>query len=216
MTPRPIRVKVCGITNVHDAELAAALGADAIGLVFCDSPRRVELGRARAIVRSLPPFVTAVGVFADASVDEVVKAAGEVGLGAVQLHGREEPGVVEAISRHVKVIKAFRVKGRETLAEVQAYPAASAFLFDAYVKGRMGGTGASFDWSLLAGAAEDPDAFPKPWILAGGLRPDNVEDAIRTCRPYAVDVSSGVEKEPGVKDPKKLEEFITKARQVLV
>ena len=208
------RVKVCGITNLHDAELAVRLGADAIGFIFCESPRRIAPQRAREIVRMLPPFVTAVGVFVNAPAAEVLKTAEEVGLGAVQLHGLESPESVDEISRSVKVIKAFRVQGPKTLAECEAYPSASAFLFDTYAAGRLGGTGLTFDWTILAGFRGAPVAG-RPWILAGGLRPENVQEAVARCRPYGIDVSSGVEKEPGIKDPVKLEQFIMKARQII-
>jgi len=215
VTGTATRVKVCGITNARDARLAAAFGVDAIGLIFCESPRRVDVDTARRIVRALPPFVTPVGVFVDAPLDDVLAVAAEVGLGAVQLHGSETPDYVEAVAQRVPVIKAFRVRDAGVLDQCRAYPAASAFLFDAYVEGRMGGTGHAFDWSLLCREEETLGPLPKPWILAGGLRPENVEEAVARCRPYGVDVSSGVEKEPGIKDPEKLRQFILKARRVV-
>lgn len=207
---RIVRVKVCGITRPQDADLAARMGADAIGLIFCESPRRVSLEQAREIVAALPPFVTPVGVFLDAAETEVLETARELGLGAVQLHGSEPPETVGRLSQFVKVIKAFRVQDAQSLEACTAYSGASAFLFDTYVKGKAGGTGQVFDWSLLA---DVPALQATPWILAGGLRPDNVGRALEMCRPYGVDVSSGVEKEPGVKDPDLLWQFISKVRQ---
>ena len=207
---RIVRVKVCGITRPQDADLAARMGADAIGLIFCESPRRVSLEQAREIVAALPPFVTPVGVFLDAAETEVLETARELGLGAVQLHGSEPPETVGRLSQFVKVIKAFRVQDAQSLEACTAYSGASAFLFDTYVKGKAGGTGQVFDWSLLAHV---PALQATPWILAGGLRPDNVGRALEMCRPYGVDVSSGVEKEPGVKDPDLLWQFISKVRQ---
>lgn len=208
-----VRIKVCGITRVQDAMLAAGMGADAIGLIFCESPRRVDVEQARRIVAALPPFVTAVGVFVDASEAEVLDIAARVGLGAVQLHGAEPPEMVRRLSQSVKVIKAFRIKDAQSLSECAAYSGAAAFLFDTYVAGKAGGTGRAFDWSLVARPGV-PDLDKTPWIVAGGLRPDNVQQALQMCHPYAVDVSSGVEKQPGVKDAELLAEFISKVRQL--
>lgn len=210
---RRVRIKVCGITNPHDALLAAEMGADAIGLIFCESPRRVDVEQAKRIVDVLPPFVTSVGVFLDSPADEVVRTARLVGLGAVQLHGSESPGTVREVARSIKVIKAFRVKGPETFDECSSYSEAAAFLFDTYVKGQAGGTGLAFDWSLLDGD-RTPILKQRPWILAGGLRSDNVAEALSVCRPYGVDVSSGVEREPGIKDADKLSQFISKVRHI--
>lgn len=209
---RRVRVKVCGITRPEDAVCAARLGADAVGLIFCESPRRVDAGRARRIVEALPPFVTPVGVFMDAPADEVLWTVRNVGLGAVQLHGTEPPEDVREIARVAKVIKAVSVQGPESFEACAAYPEAAAFLFDTYVKGRAGGTGRTFDWTLL-----DERALArlggKPWILAGGLRPENIATALGACRPFGVDVSSGVEREPGVKDAGKMAQFIAKVRR---
>lgn len=209
---RRVRVKVCGITKRDDALLAARLGADAVGLVFCDSPRRVDAEQARRIVEALPPFVTPVGVFLDSPVDEVLRTARVVGLGAVQLHGTEPPEIVREIARAVKVIKAVRVQGPESFGTCASYPEASAFLFDTYVKGQAGGTGLAFDWSLLGDDALAP-LGNRPWILAGGLRPENIDRALAACRPFAVDVSSGVERAPGLKDADRMAQFIEKVRR---
>ena len=155
---------------------------------------------------------TPVGVFLDAPAQEVLETVRRVGLGAVQLHGSEPPELVEELASHIKVIKAFRVRGAASFLECSTYTKADAFLFDTYVKGKAGGTGLAFDWSLLD-RRDSPALREKPWILAGGLRPENVEQALAACRPYGIDVSSGVEKEPGVKDPGKLSQFISKVRQ---
>lgn len=205
-----IRVKICGITRVEDAIAAARAGADAIGMIFCESPRRIRPEAAREIARRLPPFVAAVGVFANQPPDEVVAIAREVGLTAVQLHGEESPGEVSAVSGAVKAIKAIRVRDASSLQGLERYEHASALLFDAHVPGALGGTGHTFDWALLDEALQ---RLEKPWILAGGLTPENVEAAIARRRPYAVDTSSGVESRPGVKDEARVREFIARVRR---
>lgn len=204
------RVKICGITRLEDALTAARAGADAVGMIFCESPRKVRPENAREIVSRLPPFIAAVGVFADSPPGEVIRIAREVGLSAVQLHGGESPEEVGEVAGAVRVIKAFRVRDASSLSGLEAYQAASAFLFDAHVEGALGGTGRTFDWSLLENALERLD---KPWILAGGLNPGNVEAAVRRLRPYGVDTSSGVELRPGVKDEAKVREFIARVRR---
>jgi len=204
------RVKICGITRLEDALAAARAGADAIGMIFCESPRRIDPGRAREIARRLPPFVAAVGVFAGSPPEEVVAVAREVGLSAVQLHGGESPEVVREVARAAKVIKSVRVRDQASLSGLEAFEDASAFLFDAHADGALGGTGRTFDWALLEGVLGRLD---KPWILAGGLTPENVEAAVRRLRPWAVDTSSGVEIRPGVKDTARVREFIAKVRR---
>lgn len=207
-----VRVKVCGITSAADAHLAAAAGADAVGFVFAASPRQISPEEARAIRRSLPPFVSAIGVFVNESPERVVAIAREVGLSAVQLHGDETSAEVAAVARFVPVIKALRVRDRASVMAAAAYPDAHGYLFDAYAPGAYGGTGTRFNWDLLA--PESGLSPPRPWVLAGGLTPENVEEAIRRCRPYAVDVSSGVEASPGRKAPEKVREFIQRVRRV--
>lgn len=204
------RVKICGVTRPEDALEAARAGAHAIGMIFCESPRRIEPGRAREIVRALPPFVAAVGVFAGSPPEQVIAVAREVGLCAVQLHGEESPEVVREVAQAVKVIKSVRVRDEASLAGLEAFDGASALLFDAHVQGALGGTGRTFDWALLERAL---GRLRKPWILAGGLTPENVEAAVRRLRPWAVDTSSGVEARPGVKDPARVREFIAKVRR---
>lgn len=201
-----VRVKICGITRVEDALAAAAAGADAIGLVFyAKSPRAVDIEQAREILAALPPFVTTVGLFVDAERSELERILASVPLDLLQFHGDESVQQCEAFGR--PYIKALRVKaGDDIAAQVARYPSAQGILLDAYVEGVPGGTGEAFDWSLI------PQALSKPLILAGGLRPDNVADAVSRVRPYAVDVSGGVEASKGVKDVEKVGAFIRAAR----
>ena len=201
-----VRVKICGITRVEDALAAAAAGADAIGLVFyAKSPRAVDIEQAREILAVLPPFVTSVGLFVDAERSELERILASVPLDLLQFHGDESVQQCEAFGR--PYIKALRVKaGDDIAARVARYPSAQGILLDAYVEGVPGGTGEAFDWSLI------PQALSKPLILAGGLRPDNVAEAVSRVRPYAVDVSGGVEASKGVKDVEKVDAFIRAAR----
>ncbi|WP_203787218.1 phosphoribosylanthranilate isomerase [Aquipseudomonas alcaligenes] len=201
-----VRVKICGITRVEDALAAAAAGADAIGLVFyAKSPRAVDIEQAREILAALPPFVTTVGLFVDAERSELERILASVPLDLLQFHGDESVQQCEAFGR--PYIKALRVKaGDDIAAQVARYPSAQGILLDAYVEGVPGGTGEAFDWSLI------PQTLSKPLILAGGLRPDNVAEAVSRVRPYAVDVSGGVEASKGVKDVEKVGAFIRAAR----
>ena len=201
-----VRVKICGITRVEDALAAAAAGADAIGLVFyAKSPRAVDIEQAREILAALPPFVTSVGLFVDAERSELERILASVPLDLLQFHGDESVQQCEAFGR--PYIKALRVKaGDDIAAQVARYPSAQGILLDAYVEGVPGGTGEAFDWSLI------PQTLSKLLILAGGLRPDNVAEAVSRVRPYAVDVSGGVEASKGVKDVEKVGAFIRAAR----
>lgn len=200
-----VRVKICGITRRDDAEHAIACGADALGLVFYQgSPRCVSLQQARRIVDGLPPFVTLVGLFVNAAEETIHEAIEVCGLNAVQLHGDEPPAACRISS--VKVIKALRVRSAATLEQIEAYQT-SAILLDAWDPDRYGGSGRSFDWQLATTVASR-----KALVLAGGLTPDNVAEAVRTVRPYAVDVSSGVELRPGIKDPSRVADFIANAK----
>ena len=199
-------IKICGITNVEDARVAVEAGADALGFVFYPpSPRYVAPEQAKRIIRTLPPFIATVGLFVDAPSEEINGIAAECGLDRVQLHGRETPEFCKTVTR--RVIKAFRMKNAESLADLPRYRV-SAYLLDAYVEGALpGGTGASFAWELALQA--------KPYgpvILAGGLTPENVADAILRVRPYGVDVSTGVECAPGLKDHQKVRAFIAHAK----
>ncbi|WP_448682057.1 phosphoribosylanthranilate isomerase [Pseudomonas nicosulfuronedens] len=201
-----VRIKICGITRVEDALAAAEAGADAIGLVFyAKSPRAVSIQQARAIVAALPPFVSTVGLFVDASRCELGEILDAVPLDVLQFHGDESP---ESCSGwHKRYVKALRVKpGDDVAAQIARYPQASGFLLDTYVEGVPGGTGLAFDWSLV------PKDVQRPLILAGGLTVDNVADAIAQVRPYAVDVSGGVEASKGIKDAQKIRDFIAQCR----
>lgn len=201
-----MRVKICGITNSDDAQAAVEAGADALGFMLYEkSPRRVNLDQARAIIRRLPPFVARVGVFVDPAPDDVIRAIEESGIDTVQFHGAES---VEFCRRFlVATIKAFRVQGEETLRQVGEYDA-MAWLLDSYVPGQPGGTGATFNWELARAAVRlNPHV-----ILAGGLTPANIQEAIQVVRPYGVDVSSGVESAPGKKDHALIRRFIEAVR----
>ena len=197
-----IRTKICGITCVEDAHAAVDSGADAIGLVFyAKSPRHVSVERAAEIVTNLPPFVTAVGLFVDASPDEVRAVLDHVRLGLLQFHGDESPEYCQGFD--FPYIKAVRVRPQTNLVQYAAdFVSARALLLDAYQEGVAGGTGQVFDWDLI------PRDIPKPVILAGGLTADNVGKAIQQVRPYAVDVSGGVEREKGIKDADKIAAFM--------
>lgn len=200
-----VRVKICGITCLEDALAAANFGADAVGFVFAASPRQVAPESVRAIVSQLPPFVTIVGVFVNESVSRIQELRSFCGLDLVQLHGNETEEMVAQLGP--RVIKAVRV-GWDVPADVDAYGNAT-LLLDTYSAAAVGGTGKSFDWSLAVGVAKK-----RPILLAGGLTPENVTQAIKMVRPYGVDVSSGVEIGPGSKDHAKIEQFIRAAKTV--
>ncbi|MFJ2390176.1 phosphoribosylanthranilate isomerase [Pseudomonas koreensis] len=202
-----VRSKICGITRIEDALAAVEAGADAIGFVFyAKSPRAVSAQQARAIIRALPPFVTTVGLFVNASRCELGEILDAVPLDLLQFHGDESADECEGW--HRSYIKALRVKaGDDIAAAVDAYPSASGVLLDTYVEGVPGGTGEAFDWSLI------PQQLSKPLILAGGLTPENVADAVARVKPYAVDVSGGVEASKGIKDHAKIRAFIDAVRR---
>ena len=197
-----VRSKICGITRIEDALIAAEAGADAIGLVFyAKSPRAVSIQQARDIVAALPAFVTTVGLFVNASREELNDVLAGVALDLLQFHGDETPAECERYRR--PYIKALRVKPGDDIAQLAApYAKARGILLDTYVPGIPGGTGAAFDWSLV------PRDLPQPVILAGGLSADNVQAAIEKVRPYAVDVSGGVEADKGIKDAAKIRAFM--------
>jgi phosphoribosylanthranilate isomerase len=201
-----VHVKICGITSLEDARAAIDAGADALGFVFYPpSPRYVTPEQAAGIIQSLPPFVTTVGLFVDVPLDMVNGTAAHCGLDRIQLHGREPPEFCRQVTR--PVIKAFRIKNAASLEYLSGYQVC-AYLLDAYVAGALpGGTGASFSWALAAQAKPYG-----PLILAGGLTPANVEAAIAQTCPYGVDVSTGVERAPGIKDHRKVREFIVRAK----
>ena len=195
------RIKICGITSIDDAQLAVDLGADAVGFVFWPgSPRCITPERAGLIAATLPRFVTAVGVFVNQPPDEIGRVIGEVGLGAVQLHG-DEP-VEQWTSMPCQTLKAIGIDHAFDGPSLTAWPSTVLPLLDVADPERRGGTGQAIDWTRAAAAAR-----VRRVVLAGGLRPDNVEQAINIVGPYAVDVSSGVEREPGVKDADRVRAF---------
>jgi len=199
-----VRVKICGITNVQDAHRALDYGADALGFVFyAKSPRCVSPVMVRKIIGTLPPFVTTVGLFVNETIDQVRYIRRESGIDLLQLHGDESPETVSALGPDV--IKAIRVKDLHSVTGLDAYNV-RAFLLDAHSDAAYGGTGLRFDWELVK------HVEGAPVVLAGGLKPDNVAEAIRLTNPYGVDVSSGVEVSPGKKDPVKLKAFIDNAK----
>ena len=196
------RVKICGITRVEDALTAVAHGCDAIGLVFYGpSPRNVDIQRAAEIVAALPPFVSSVGLFVDAMPGEINTVLAEVQLDLLQFHGEESPDACRLYG--LPYMKAVRVRGDTNLLQYATqYQDARALLLDAFLPGVAGGTGHVFDWSLI------PQQLPVLLVLAGGLTPDNVAGAIRQVRPYAVDVSGGVEESKGIKSAAKIAAFM--------
>ena len=200
-----VRVKICGITNLEDALAAAEEGADAVGFVFYPkSPRYIEPGEAGRISSALPPFVARVGVFVDEEFERIVRIARRCRLDYVQLHGSEPPEMCRRLREAgLKVIKAFRVRDEGSLRGIGEYEA-DAYLLDAYAPDRPGGTGLTFRWAV----AYNLDVDRRRLIVAGGLTPENVRDVIEMLRPWAVDVSSGVEIEPGRKDRGKIRRFI--------
>ncbi len=200
------QVKICGLTSVADGLAAAGAGADMIGLMFYDgSPRHVSLATAGEISRALPPFVLRVGVFVNPEPDLVLRAIAECGLNLLQFHGAEDSDFCTQFG--VMSLKAIRVRSAESLQTLGDFHT-DAFLLDAYSPSGLGGTGEKFNWDL----AIEAQKFGKPIFLAGGLTPENVADAVRQVRPFAVDVSSGVESAPGKKDAAKVRAFIAAVR----
>lgn len=206
----PTRVKVCGIRRLDDARLAVALGASALGFVFWPrSPRVVAVDAARDITRRLPPFVATVGVFVDQPREEVLETAARAGMTVIQLHGDEDAAAYAGSP--FRVIKALPVGRDFTMAALDGVPADMTVLLDAHDPVRRGGTGQRIEWTVAAAAAGR-----RPVILSGGLNPDNVQEAVRTVQPHAVDVSSGVEVAPGQKDQSKLRAFFAALQTVAV
>lgn len=203
------RIKICGITSVDDAIAVANAGADAIGLVFyAKSLRLVDLRTASDIAKAVGPLVTTVGLFVNATASEVESVLNKVPLHVLQFHGDEDANYCQQFKR--PFLKALRVKANDTAADVseaiKGFPNAAAILLDTYSKGVAGGTGETFNWNSV------PQDSNTSLILAGGLNQNNVADAIKITRPYAVDVSSGVEREPGKKDIVKVKQFIEQVR----
>ncbi|MEK6223337.1 MAG: phosphoribosylanthranilate isomerase [Thermodesulfobacteriales bacterium] len=195
------KIKICGITNMEDAQAAADFGADALGFIFYkQSKRYIDPEVAKRIISALPPFLTTVGVFVNQDLDEISEIKEMTGIQVAQLHGDETPEFASLLP--LEVIKAIRVKDKSDLDRVAQY-SGQAILFDTYSDIEYGGTGESFDWGILKTKPISGDI-----ILSGGLNPDNVLEAIKIVKPYAVDVSSGVEIAPGKKDHKKIKKFI--------
>jgi len=208
-----VKVKICGITNLEDALKAVEYGADALGFVFYKgSPRYIDPLKASEIIRALPPFISAVGVFVNEDPLEILRISTLTGIDTIQLHGDERP---ESIVYPKKIIKAIRVRELNDLAPLEGFLSASskvhAFLLDTYTPEAYGGTGQIFNWDIASEAKKYGRI-----ILAGGLNPDNIEKAIRWVHPYGVDVSGGVEKEKGIKDHKKLKAFIEIAKSIRI
>ncbi len=206
------RIKMCGITRVKDVEAGIAAGLDALGFIFYDkSPRNIEPDFVRDVVARIPPFIDCVGVFVDRDRQEVEEIVEYCGLSHAQLHGNEDPKYCERVERFVspcRVVKAFRVSDESKASDFSPYDASvHGYLLDTYVKGSAGGTGSTFDWEII-----ERLALQRPMILAGGLTPENVVEGIQSVAPFGVDVNSGVEVEPGIKDHLKLAEFIRKVR----
>lgn len=201
-----MRVKICGITNSEDAQAAVDMGADALGFVFAESPRRVTKEKARDIIRNLPPFITPVGVFVDEQIENIKEICGFCNINTIQLHGSEDPSYVNNLAGY-KIIKALRIRDEGGLRTLAIYKV-HAFLLDSYVKGVMGGTGVTFKWELAREAYKYGTI-----ILSGGLTSENIKEAIHVVKPYAVDVSSGVESSPGKKDKLLIKHFIKNAKE---
>jgi phosphoribosylanthranilate isomerase len=203
------RVKICGITRIEDARAAVTAGADAIGLVFWpSSPRALNAEQARAIAATVPPFVAVVGLFVDAAPTAVHEILSRVDLALLQFHGSESPEQCRSYGR--PYIKAISMRDDVNLqAEEKRFGDATGLLLDTFAAELVGGTGRAFDWSRI------PSTRTKPIILAGGLMPENVGEAIRRVRPDAVDVSSGVEASKGIKDPKKIAAFMQAVRETV-
>lgn len=200
-----MKVKICGITNHEDAQKAMYYGAYAAGFIFHKkSPRSVSPSKARKLIEALPPFIVPVGVFVDLKEKAVRDICQFTRIRTVQFHGEETPLYCKRFTDY-KIIKAFRVNDMFDPVGVRKYKV-DAYLFDTYQENVIGGTGKTFNWEVLKG-----HKFEKPVILSGGLTAENVADAIGSVNPYAVDVSSGVEKTPGIKDPRKIREFMKAA-----
>lgn len=207
------RVKICGMTRLEDARCAVDAGVDALGFIFYNkSPRCVKIGTAKAIIHCLPPFVDKVGVFVNASIGEVTQAAA-IGLTAIQLHGNETPDYckeVKDLHSSCSIIKAFRVGNESDASQFTSYNSVvDAFLLDTYVKGAKGGTGEVFDWNII-----EKLNLQRPVLLAGGLGPENIEQAIRSTRSYCFDVNSGVEVSPGIKDHQQIEQLMSVVKRI--
>lgn len=198
-----VKIKICGITNLEDAQNAVSFGADAIGFIFADSPRKVKPEVVKSILGGLRGEVLKVGVFVNEAIDKVMRIAEVCHLDAVQLHGDEDAHYCSRL-KYRQVIKAFRIKDESSLTQIPHYEDVFAYLLDTFSDVAYGGTGRAFDWNLAIKAK----AFGKPIILSGGLGMGNVEEAIKVVRPYGVDISSSIEIRSGRKDPRLMERII--------
>ena len=204
-----VKVKICGITDYGDASMAVELGADALGFIFAHSPRQVTPQKARDIISAIPPFAKTVGIFVNQDPIEINKIVRYCGLDLVQLHGDESPDFCNELMPYT--IKALRIKNETSLRTAQAYRGkVRALLLDTYSKDKAGGTGEAFDWQLAIKIKK----LGIPIILAGGLGPSNIDGAISTVRPYAVDVNSGVEKRPGKKSHALIKDLMEKVKRI--
>jgi phosphoribosylanthranilate isomerase len=205
-----VRVKICGITNSQDAAMAVKLGVDALGFIFAPSPRRVTPGQARDFIRGIPPFVKTVGVFVDEDLTTIRDIMRFCGLDMIQLHGNEPPEFCRQLMP--QVVKAFRLKDASSLLPIKRYHGqVRALLLDTYQQGVKGGTGKAFDWKLVANNIRE---FDMPVILSGGLTPSNVQAAVSVVKPYAIDVNSGVEDQPGKKSSILMKELFNVVRRI--
>lgn len=216
---RRVKVKICGITREEDLAVAASAGADAIGFVVGvhSSPRNLTLERAKKLMRHIPIFVDSVLVTPAGNIDSLIKTYETLRPDAIQIHGENslDTSVIREKIRKVRLIKTVYVKTAEAINDtVKTSGSFDAVLLDSFAQGKHGGTGVVHDWELSGRIRQMIE--PKPLILAGGLRPENVQEAICVVQPYAVDVSSGVESSPGVKDSHKVIEFIKKAEEVII
>ena len=204
-----VKVKICGITNPQDAMMAAELGVDAIGFIFAPSPRKVSTELVRDIINDLPPFVNTVGVFVDENIKIIQNIINFCGIDLIQLHGNEPPNVCREFMPHT--IKAIRLKNVLNPHKIKPYYGkVKALLLDTYSKDKKGGTGKTFNWDLATRSSE----LEVPIFLSGGLKPSNIQRAISTVQPYAVDVNSGIEEFPGKKDPFLMKTLMEKINQI--
>lgn len=203
-------IKICGITNKSDAIAVSGLDVDMIGFIFHKGSKRyIDPVVARDIIGKLPSDIFKVGVFVDLKEQDVLSIADDIDLDVIQLHGSEAPDYCERLKAKYKIIKAFRLQGSEDLKSINSYDA-DYYLLDTFNPDLAGGTGEAFDWNIIKNFE-----FTKPFILSGGLNPDNVGRAVETVVPYGVDTSSGVERSPGVKDISKVKQFVEEVRRVL-
>jgi len=204
-----VKVKICGITNYEDALFAAESGADALGFIFADSPRKIEPGTVRSIIRRLPPFIKTIGVFVDETPEKIKELVSYCGIDLIQLHGKESPDICEQFMP--RIIKAIPVKDDSVFSDIPSYRGkVRGLLLDTYSEKMAGGTGKVFSWDLAIKIRE----MGMPIMLAGGLKPSNVVAAISIVRPYAIDVNSGVEERPGKKDRSLIIELFEKIKGI--